>query len=150
QGYIAKSQRRKVYAKRWDYIKRYGLGVVIGLAFYIAVLVDGVQRGNISLAGVVLGTVIVGGVPIVFIVIIEDRRRRIKSDLYQGDLESVSGYVEVIPGRAARNREYGWPPRLKVGSKEFETPALPNNVFVDGEIYRVFYVPQSMSIVAVE
>ncbi len=153
QGYMAKSQRRRVYATRWDYVRRYGVAIVVSLVLYVGILVDGLQRGNISLAGAVLGTGIVGGFPILLVILNEDRRRRIKADLYKGDLESVSGRVQLswlyAPGRKSGGA-HRVSSRLAISGKIFEIHPVANDVFVEEDNYRVYYVPRSMSILSVE
>jgi hypothetical protein len=152
-GYMAKSQRRRLYHRRWEYVRSYGVLVVISLALYVAIVVDGVQKGNISLAGLVIGTLVVGGFPSVFVFLVEDRRRRIIADLHKGDLESVSGRVQVIQ-RYATGRRLGKPYLLssavEIGGVKFETHLLADDVFVEEDNYRVFYVPRSMGILSVE
>ncbi len=71
-------------------------------------------------------------------------------DLYKGGLESVSGRVKVIPGIQPTHRRIGVPQMLKIGEMIFETQALLRDVFVKGDFYRVYFVSQSMLILAVE
>ena len=152
QGYMTKSQRQKLYSTRWNHVWKYGAAAVLWLVLCVGVLVDAMQRGNISLVGAVVGAFVLAGIPAMLIFRVEDWRRRINIDLYEDDFETVSGNVEVLPVVTKGHRQgyYTTLPKLRIGTKEFETPVLPDNIFVDGDNYRVFYVPKSMSILTIE
>jgi hypothetical protein len=154
QGYLAKSQRRRLYNRRWEQLTVYGVPGLLCALLYTGIVLDGMARGNMSIVGAIVGAAVIGVIMAVLLRRVATRRQAIKADLYKGDLESVMGEVTVYPFTVAQtiHKQPKSPAHayIEIGGKQFPISGKAEAAFVNGDKYRVYYVPQSMVIVSVQ
>jgi hypothetical protein len=149
-GYMTKKQRIRLLNKRWDRIAPYaGFAAFLVFIFGCSLTSSGFSSRPINNTLSMLGLFFFIFAPMIGVLILFAYRelRRIKADLYKGD-------ISIAWGRARLDiMDHGRGParyKLSLEGIEFDISKAQLLALRHGERYRVFYAPNSKVILSVE
>jgi hypothetical protein len=149
-GYMTKRQRVRLRDKRWDRIGPYaGFAALLAFMFVCSLVSSGSRtrprQDTLSMLG--LFFFIFGPMIGVLVLLAYRELRRIKTDLYKGDISIAWGRarLDIMDGGRGPARY-----KLNIEGIEFDISKMQLLTLRHGERYRVFYAPNSKVILSVE